>query len=226
MSKSRKEEREWPYNLYEALCGAVSDEEIPKMPEDFIASLEYVLRTNLTLEQALLVRQRYEQRIPDRKMAELYACTVGIVHGKVRSALQELRRPRNYRILYYGIKGLHEKETEDAAKNGYLKGYQDGYQDCKAEMTRRTEAEQKRYEKIKRELPVTIREMGLPNRAYNCLRMAGIVKVEDLMNLTPSRLMSIEGMGKKTADEICRFLQEKGFSLREDPPLVAYDGRL
>lgn len=196
------------------------------MPKDFAASLEYVLRTNLTQEQALLVRQRYEQRIPDREMAELYACTVGIARGKVRSALHELRCPRNYRILHYGIKELHENETEDAAKNGYLKGYHDGYQDCKAELTRRSEAEQKRYEKIKRELPVTIREMYLPNRVYNCLRMAGIEKVEDLMNLTPSRLLSIEGMGKKTADNICRILQGKGFSLREDPPLVAYDGRL
>lgn len=226
MSKSRKDEREWPYNLYEALCGAVSDEIIQKMPEDFIASLEYVLRTNLTQEQALLVRQRYEQRMPERKIAELYACTLGIARGKVRNALHELRCPRNYRILHYGIKGLHEKETEDAAKNGYLKGYQDGYQDCKAEMTRRSEAEQKRYEKIQRELPVAIREMYLPNRAYNSLRMAGIEKVEDLMNLTPLRLMSIEGVGKKTADDICRILQEKGFSLREDPPLVEYDGRL
>ena len=226
MSKSRNEEREWPYNLYEALCGAVSDEEIQKLPVDVVASLEYVLRTNLTPEEAILIRQRYEQRIPDREMAELYSCSVGIARGMVRSALHELRCPRNYRILHHGIKGLHEKETEDAAKNGYLKGYQDGYQDCKAELTRRSEAEQKRYEKIKRELPVTIREMYLPNRAYNCLRMAGIEKVEDLMNLTPSRLLSIEGMGKKTADDICRILQEKGFSLREDPPLVAYDGRL
>lgn len=226
MSKSQKDEREWPYNLFEALCGAVSDEKIQQMPEDFAASMEYILRTNLTPEQAVLVRQRYEQRMPERQMAELYECTVGIARGKVRSALQVLRNPKNFRILYYGIKGLHTKRVEEAAKNGYLQGYQDGYQDCKAEMTRRSEAEQKRYEKIKRELPVTIREMYLPNRAYNSLRMAGIEKVEDLMNLTPSRLLNIEGVGKKTADDICRILQEKGFSLREDPPLVTYDGRL
>lgn len=225
MGKSKSDEREWPYNLFEALCGPVSDEKIQMLPEDFSASVEYVLLATLTSEQEVLVRQRYEQHMPDRKIAELYACTLGIARGKIRNALRELRHPRNYRILHYGIKGLREKETEDAAKNGYLKGYQDGYQDCKAEMTRRSEAEQKRYEKIKRELPETVREMGLPNRVYNCLRMAGIEKVEDLMNLTPSRLMSIEGMGNKTADDFFRFLQEKGFSLREDPPLVAYDGR-
>ena len=226
MSKSKSDEREWPYNLFEAVCGPVSDEKIQMLPEDFPSSVEYVLRAKLTPEEAILIRQRYEQRATERQMAEWYECTIGIARGKVRKALQELRDPKNFRLLYYGIKGIHEKDVEKAAKNGYLKGYQDGYQDCKAELTRRSEAEQKRYEKIKRELPVTIREMYLPNRAYNCLRMAGIEKVEDLMNLTPSRLLSIEGMGKKTADDICRILQEKGFSLREDPPLVAYDGRL
>lgn len=226
MGKSKSDEREWPYNLFEALCGPMSDEKIQMLPEDFSASVEYVLRSKLTPEEAMPVRRRFEQRMTERQMAELYECTIGIARGKVHKALQELRDPKNFRILYYGIKGLHTNEVEKAAKNGYLKGYQDGYQDCKAEMTRRSEAEQKRYEKIKRELPVTIQEMYLPNRAYNCLRLAGIEKMEDLMNLTPARLLSIEGMGKKTADDICRILQEKGFSLREDPPLVAYDGRL
>lgn len=226
MSKSKKDEREWPYNLYEALCGAVDDGKIEEMPEDFVASVEYVLHANLTTEQAVLIRQRYEQHMTERQMAELYACTVGIARGKVRSVLQKLRNFKNFRLIHYGMRGFHLKDNEEATKKAYMKGYQDGYQDCKAEMTRRSEAEQKRHEKIQRELPVTVREMYLPNRAYNSLRMAGIEKVEDLMNLTPSRLMSIEGVGKKTADDICRILQEKGFSLREDPPLVEYDGRL
>ena len=104
MSKSRKDEREWPYNLYEALCGAASDEIIQKMPEDFIASLEYVLRTKLTPEEAVLVRRRFEQHMTERQMAELYECTIGIARGKVHKALQELRDPKNFRILYYGIK--------------------------------------------------------------------------------------------------------------------------
>lgn len=37
MGKSKSDEREWPYNLFEALCGPVSDEKIQMLPKDFSA---------------------------------------------------------------------------------------------------------------------------------------------------------------------------------------------
>lgn len=62
-------------------------------------------------------------------------------------------------------------------------------------------------------LDMTIDELDLSVRSFNCLKRAGINTVEDLLLLTEERLMKIRNMGKKSLDEIEKKLGSLGFSV-------------
>lgn len=62
-------------------------------------------------------------------------------------------------------------------------------------------------------LDMTIDELDLSVRSFNCLKRAHINTVEDLLLLTEERLMKIRNMGKKSLDEIEKKLGSLGFSV-------------
>jgi len=66
------------------------------------------------------------------------------------------------------------------------------------------------------DLAITIEELNLSVRSYNCLKREGINTVGDLVEKTESELMDIRNFGQKSIDEVKGKLEELGLSLRED----------
>ena len=65
-------------------------------------------------------------------------------------------------------------------------------------------------------LEMTIEELDLSVRSYNCLKRAGINTVEDLTNKSEEDMMKVRNLGKKSLDEVVAKLDSLGFSLRKD----------
>jgi DNA-directed RNA polymerase subunit alpha len=63
---------------------------------------------------------------------------------------------------------------------------------------------------------LTIEELNLSVRSYNCLKREGINTVGDLINKSESELMDIRNFGQKSIDEVKGKLEELGFGLREE----------
>lgn len=63
-------------------------------------------------------------------------------------------------------------------------------------------------------LEMTIEEMDLSVRSYNCLKRAGINTVEDLTNKTEDEMMKVRNLGRKSLDEVLGKLHEVGLSLK------------
>jgi DNA-directed RNA polymerase subunit alpha len=63
---------------------------------------------------------------------------------------------------------------------------------------------------------LTIEELNLTVRSYNCLKREGINTVGDLINKSESELMDIRNFGQKSIDEVKGKLEELGFGLREE----------
>ena len=61
---------------------------------------------------------------------------------------------------------------------------------------------------------MTIEELDLSVRSFNCLKRAGINTVEDLINKTEDDMMKVRNLGKKSLDEVKAKLEELGLSLR------------
>ena len=75
------------------------------------------------------------------------------------------------------------------------------------------EKDEKGKEKI---LEMTIEELDLSVRSFNCLKRAGINTVDDLINKSEEEMMKVRNLGKKSFDEVREKLQSLGFDLSSD----------
>ena len=72
------------------------------------------------------------------------------------------------------------------------------------------EKEETKKEKV---LEMTIEELDLSVRSYNCLKRASINTVEDLTNRTEEDMMKVRNLGRKSLEEVLQKLQALGLSL-------------
>ena len=62
-------------------------------------------------------------------------------------------------------------------------------------------------------LEMSIDELELSVRSYNCLKRAGINTVEELTNRTPEDMMKVRNLGRKSLEEVLAKLKELGLEL-------------
>ncbi len=62
-------------------------------------------------------------------------------------------------------------------------------------------------------LSMSIEDLELSVRSFNCLKRAGINTVEQLCNKTPDDMMKVRNLGKKSLDEVLLKLKELGLGL-------------
>ncbi|AEG16525.1 DNA-directed RNA polymerase subunit alpha [Desulfofundulus sp. TPOSR] len=74
---------------------------------------------------------------------------------------------------------------------------------------------EKEEEKKNKILEMTIEELDLSVRSYNCLKRAGINTVEELIQRNEEDMMKVRNLGKKSLEEVINKLSELGLSLRK-----------
>ena len=75
------------------------------------------------------------------------------------------------------------------------------------------EKDDKGKEKI---LEMTIEELDLSVRSFNCLKRAGINTVNDLIGKSAEEMMKVRNLGKKSFDEVKEKLQSLGYDLSSE----------
>lgn len=61
---------------------------------------------------------------------------------------------------------------------------------------------------------MSVEELDLSVRSYNCLKRAGINTVEELISRTEEEMMKVRNLGKKSLEEVLNKLAELGLSLK------------
>ena len=64
-------------------------------------------------------------------------------------------------------------------------------------------------------LEMSIEELELSVRSFNCLKRAGINTVEELIDKTPEDMMKVRNLGRKSLEEVLGKLKELGLSLNQ-----------
>ncbi|ACQ70532.1 MULTISPECIES: DNA-directed RNA polymerase subunit alpha [Exiguobacterium] len=75
------------------------------------------------------------------------------------------------------------------------------------------EKEEDQKEKV---LEMTIEELDLSVRSYNCLKRAGINTVQELANKSEEEMMKVRNLGRKSLEEVQHKLDELGLGLRKE----------
>jgi DNA-directed RNA polymerase subunit alpha len=94
--------------------------------------------------------------------------------------------------LFQNMAGLPEEEEEE--ESGF------------------TETEENDASKV---LEMTIEDLDLSVRSYNCLKRANINTVADLVSKTEEDMMKVRNLGRKSLEEVKKKLQELDLSLVE-----------
>ena len=74
------------------------------------------------------------------------------------------------------------------------------------------EREDTKKEKV---LEMTIEELDLSVRSFNCLKRAGIDNVEDLVNRTEEDMIKVRNLGRKSLEEVVQKLHSLGLDLKK-----------
>lgn len=75
------------------------------------------------------------------------------------------------------------------------------------------EKEETEKEKV---LVMTIEELDLSVRSYNCLKRAGINTIQELTNKSESEMMKVRNLGRKSLTEVKGKLSDLGLGLRDE----------
>jgi DNA-directed RNA polymerase subunit alpha len=81
---------------------------------------------------------------------------------------------------------------------------------AKSTVVEKTEAQRDKV------LEMTIEELDLSVRSFNCLKRAGINTVEDLINRTESDMMKVRNLGRKSLDEVIHKLEKMNLGLADE----------
>ncbi len=65
-------------------------------------------------------------------------------------------------------------------------------------------------------MSMTIEELDLSVRSYNCLKRAGVNTVEDLAAKTEEDMMRVRNLGKKSLEEVLQKMESLGLALRKE----------
>lgn len=187
----------YPFNLALDIFGS---EEI--INEIYINGLLEALTTLTDREQRIL-KCRYEDKLTLEQVAKSENVTRERIRQIQTKALTKLRHPyRKGKIIAVSMDKILEKETE------YSNLYKE-YEFLKQDYLEITQ---------KKSVPIwltPIEELDFSVRAYNCLKRHGINTLKDITKMTEMDLMKVRNMGKHTAEEIKRKLEEYGLSLQE-----------
>ena len=70
-------------------------------------------------------------------------------------------------------------------------------------------------DKVQKLMSMSIEDMDLSVRSYNCLKRAGINTVAELIDRTPEDMMKVRNLGRKSLEEVLAKLKELGLQLNQ-----------
>ena len=69
-------------------------------------------------------------------------------------------------------------------------------------------------DKVHKLMIMSIEDMDLSVRSYNCLKRAGINTVEDLIHKSEEDMLKVKNLGRKSLDEVIHKVESLGLSLK------------
>lgn len=201
---------EWPVNLIAAI-GLLSDDPLEHRADEseLLLAMNFGLLTER--EKSVILMRFYEHKTLDECGA-----VIGTQRERCRQveakALRKLRHPKCSYILVHGVKAYMDKRIEEGI-DGRL---EDRRKELEAEYMRKVaELSRENSEALlqNRINEVTIEEMGLSIRPYNCLKRAGLETIGDILTKrrTVEDALKIRNLGKKSLEEISyRLMRDYG----------------
>ena len=226
---------QYPQNVYRAVFGVMEPttvEEIGMLAGDR-GALEFgMVLANLSDREAEIIRSRYQKNKTLEEIANIYSLNRGRVRQIEAKALRKMRRPCVAGLLEMGLQAwLHDQVSQEAKRIADCEVPKRVHQELKD----RLEWAEQHLEEREAEIltlalngdpdpdpkaiqaeNITVEEMDLSVRSYNCLKRCGVYTMADLINRKRSDMFNVRNMGRKSLEEIEQKMKEYGFEFKPE----------
>lgn len=220
IGKGDFEKLAWPYNLVAELFGTDDELNGVELTEDQVKGIEYALETLTDRERGCTLRYYRDGALLDG-IAKEYGLTRERIRQVIVKAIRKLRNP----VLAKYIKQGYAIASGEVAQQARA-AYQSEIDLVKGKMLAEARAEVLKKVKVEAEqagvtIPescrenITLVEMDLSVRSYNCLRRAlgylqEVTAADVLAVAEPGKIWNL---GKRSGEEIACKLTELGFDI-------------
>lgn len=188
----------YPGNLLEDIAKKENGEHLTDLPCDYYLSIEYAISL-LTEREAGVLSLRYKQGLKLDDVGKVYGVSRERIRQILYKALRKLKHPSKWRFIKYGI-SMAMKEAEDKAREeGFQHGYRKGLHDAECDR------------KLGSIGDVSLDDLDLSVRSYNCLRRAGVKTGSDIVGMGFENLIHVRNLGMKSYGEIIEKLDALGY---------------
>lgn len=224
---------QYPQNIFRAIFGEAVDpethEEIGQMLGDRGALEIAMVLSNLSDREAEVLRYRYQKNKTYEDLTKVF----GIGRERIRQieakALRRMRKPVVTRLLRMGangwLKDLVESEAKRIAEERIPKQVhqilterlawaEEKQNEKEAELLRLARDGEMEDPKVILAENITVEEMELSVRSYNCIKRAGMNTAADIIAKTYEEMSEVRNLGRKSLEEIILKLKELGFELK------------
>jgi len=198
------EKLKWPFNLMYEVNKEIEDEHerLPETddaaPKDLLAVIAYIftrIATNCTtktrIQGASFILRRYRDHKRVAEIAEEYGVSTALVYAYTKTTFQVLAKCDLYRnLMRYGMDDYLRNHRRKYSSDGYNRGYEEGYRSGKIQSS-----------EVKADA-LTIEDLFLSVRAYNCLKRSGVENVSDLVAMKDEDFLNVRNLGCKSVEEI------------------------
>lgn len=210
--KSNTSKEEYPQNLLDAIAGEWEEE----LPADFPQTLAYVL-AGLTEREQKIIEMRFKQCMTYEKTGREFNVTRERIRQIEAKAIRKLRHPSRLNLIKRGVRGW----VADAREQGRQETISEELRlviDSVLKIADALKIDLNAAAKIEMEnlAGIAIEDLCLSVRSYNVLHRAGYNTLEDVSKLSFDELLQLRNMGRKSAMEILKALEERGLKLREE----------
>lgn len=205
----------YPYNLLTAIVGQTDLAQPDTMTTDRCLGLQYALATLEDREQKVISR-----RFADHQSRSEIGQALGISIERVRQienkAIIKLRYPARWSYIKLGIEGYMSHRVQEAKRKGFHEGYNAGYQNGVYDTQHGVTLTSQDNEQFR--LPIEC--MAISTRALSCLTCAHLQTIGDVARVSGDQIRTMRNLGKITAAEIAKALQEMGIHHTEWEPYI------
>lgn len=210
----------WYHKLWCAVMG-LDYRDVAVCPTDIEPTLEWIITNGLTPREANIIRMRFEDGMTQAEIGHECGITgdrVGQIEAKAMRKLRNragwLQMGLNHWAPIMKIQQRMEQNLEIAATHRVLSALDDRIPSLRKFVN----------DGIKNELAeqahanpdMSIEDMDLSVRAFNCLKRGGITTLNDLRHMTEDELMHVRNLGAGCVREIKKKLADYGFCLLPD----------
>lgn len=228
--------REYPWCILDAVYGgeeyfpwksmnpnAPESIAVDAVPEDLMASIEYVVHT-LTERERTILLMYCKDKMTLKEIGQQIGVTLERVRQVLAKAFRKLRWRDREKFIRYGVKGVMINESEHAAR---LAVEQERERAANEARFLRREAEKGcQGEQAIRETvmstpsidAIPIETLNLNIRPYNCLIRQQIYTIGDIMKLSQKELIKVRNLGRKSYAEVVESLEHIGLDCSKFKP--------